>query len=404
MKKRHVLLLLAIPLAAFGYYIYSKKSQPPPVPFARANRETLISSLNTNGKVEPLEYASVRTDMRGLVIKLLVKQGQTVARGAVLAELRAPDLEAQLAAAQARREQAKAAMADVERGGQKSALADIDASLARAKLDRDAAQRDYNALRRLEEKQAATREEVENARGKLRQAELAIEGLVQKRAALVTASDRSVAEANLRQAEADVDLARRQMADATVRSPIAGVIYSLPIRLGSYLNPGDPVADVGRLDRLRVRVYVDEPELGRVSKDLPVTITWDALRGKQWQGTVEQLPTEIKPLGTRQVGEVLCTIENPGLELVPGTNVNVQIRSQVVTDALTIPTEAMRHDSGGAYVFILSGDTVGRRTVTTGASSINRVQILSGLNAGDAVALPTDLSLHDGMSVSPVYP
>lgn len=404
MKKRHVLLILAIPLAGFSYYIYSKKSQPPPVPFAKATRETLISSLNTNGKIEPLEYASVRTDMRGLVIKLPVKQGQTVARGAVLAELRAPDLEAQLAAAQARLEQAKSAMANVERGGQKGALADIDASLDRAKLDRDAAQRDYNALRRLEEKQAATREEVENARGKLRQAELAIEGLTQKRAALVTASDRSVAEATLRQAEADVDLARRQMADATVRSPIAGVVYNLPIRLGSYLSPGDPVADVGRLDRLRVRVYVDEPELGRVSKGLPVTITWDALRGKEWQGTVEQLPTEIKPLGTRQVGEVLCTIENPGLELVPGTNVNVQVRSQVVDNALTIPTEAMRHDSGGAYVFVLSGDSIYRRTVTTGASSINRVQIVSGLNAGDAVALPTDLSLRDGMSVSPVYP
>ena len=404
MKKRYVLLILAVPLAALGFWLYSKKSQPPTVPFTKVKRETLVSSLITNGKVEPLEYAVVRVDMRGLVTQLPVKEGQTVARGAVLAELRATDLEAQLATAQARVEQAKAELANIERGGRKSELAEIDSSLDRAKLDRDAAQREYNALRRLEEKQAATREEAENARGKLRQAELEIEGLVRKRAALVTNSDRSVAEANLRQAEADVQLARRRMADAVVRSPIAGVVYSLPIRLGSYLNAGDPVANVGSLDRVRVRVYVDEPELGRVAKGLPVTITWDALPGKQWHGFVQQLPTEIEPLGTRQVGEVLCTTENPGHELVPGTNVNAEIRAQVVTDALTIPTEALRRDASGTGVFVLAGDTVHRRPVKPGATSINRVQNVEGLAEGDAVALPTDLAIRDGMTVTPMYP
>jgi HlyD family secretion protein len=404
LKKRHVLLLLLLLLAAILVWAYTKKNEPRTVPFAKVKRETLVSTLPTNGKVEPLQFASVRVDTAGLIASLPVKQGQWVAKDAVLAELSAPSLQAQLSAAQARVEQAKAELANIERGGRKTDLVEIESDLAHAKLDREAALREYNALHRLEEKQAATREEVAAAHGKLRQSDLEIEGLARKRAALVGSSDRAVADAALRDAEASVQLARKRIADSIVRSPIAGVIYSLPIKLGAYLNAGDLVANVGVLDRLRVRVYVDEPELGRVAVGLPVNITWDALPGQRWAGVVEKLPTEIQPLGTRQVGEVLCTIENPAHELVPGTNVNAEIQASVTANALTIPKEALRRNPRGLGVFLLSGDTIHWRPVKTGSSSINRIQIPEGVAEADAVALPTDFPLHDGERVSPVYP
>ena len=180
------------------------------------------------------------------------------------------------------------------------------------------------------------------------------------------------------------------------------MIYNLPIRLGTYLNVGDLVANVGVLDRLRVRVYVDEPELGRIAVGLPVTITWDALPGRQWDGEVERLPVQVQALGTRQVGEVLCTIQNPGHELVPGTNVSAEVRSSVIQNALTIPREALRRDPAGFGVFVLTGDTLHWHPVKTGASTINRAQITEGLAEGDAVALSTDFPLHDGQQVRPV--
>ena len=404
MKKRTILLIILIPLAALGFWSYFKKTEPPAVPLAKARRETLVSTLITNGKVEPLEFVAVRVDTPGLVIKLPIKEGLAVSKGTVLAELNAPALQSQLDAAQARVEQARADLAVIERGGKKSELAEIESSLERARLDREAAQREHSALRRLEEKQAATRMDVEAARGKLRQAELDIQALERRRASLVSGSDRAVADARLREAAADVQLARRRIADTVVRSPIGGVVYGLSIRLGTYLNVGDPIANVGVLGRLRVRVYVDEAELGRVSVGLPVTITWDALPGKKWQGAVGQMPSQIQTLGTRQVGEVLCTIENPGHELVPGTNVNAEIRSSVVENALTIPKEALRHDPNGVGVFLLTGDTLHWRAMKTGSSSISRVQIAEGLAEGDAVALPTDLPLRDGERVRPIFP
>jgi HlyD family secretion protein len=403
LKKRYFLLILLVLFGAIFFWAYTHKNEPPTVPLSKVKRETLVSTLLTNGKVEPTLFASVRVDIAGLVVALPVKQGQKVAKGAELAQLSMPGLQAELAAAQTRVELAKADLDNIERGGRKVELTEIQSSIDRARLDHDAALREYNALRRLEQKQAATREEVENARGKLLQAQVDMEALEHKRAALIGSSDRAVAQARLREAEAAAALASRRIADTIVRSPIAGEVYGLPIKLGAYLNPGDLVANVGVLDRVRVRVYVDEPELGRAAVGLPVAITWDAVPGRRWSGVVERMPTEIQPLGTRQVGEVLCTIENSGYELVPGTNVNAEIRSRVVQDALTIPKEALRRDANGMGVFVLSGDVVHWRPIKTGASSISRVQIVEGLAEGDSVALPTDFALRDGQKVTPVY-
>ena len=187
-----------------------------------------------------------------------------------------------------------------------------------------------------------------------------------------------------------------------VRAPLAGFIYSLSARAGAYANPGDLLANVGQLDRLRVRLYVDEPELGRIAERQPVMLTWEALPGKQWNGAVERLPSSIQPLGTRQVGEVICLIANPGHELLPGTNVDATIRTAVVENELAIPKEALRRDAQGTFVYRLEGATVERRAVKTGTSSVSEVQVTDGLAEGDAVALPSDVPYKPGDRLTPV--
>ncbi len=92
--------------------------------------------------------------------------------------------------------------------------------------------------------------------------------------------------------------------------------------------------------------YVDEPDLGRVRREQSVTITWDAMPNREWKGAVDRLPTQIQPLDTRQVGEVTCVIENPNLDLLPGTNVTARILTEKVENALTIPKEAIFREEG----------------------------------------------------------
>jgi HlyD family secretion protein len=399
--KRILLLSLLIPVVAVAWWAYQRKSEPPVVPFAAVRRETLTSTLTTNGKVEPIEWQAVRAGIAGVVDRVPVSEGAQVRTGDTLAVLSVTGLQSELRAAEARVAEARAELSRLERGGPATELAQIQGSLARARNEREVAQREYESLNRLAAKQAATRAEVDAARNRVRAAELEIESLERRRTALAASGDKGAAEARLREAEAAAEAARIRIGNSVVRSPMDGAIYELSARPGSYLNAGDLVANVGRLEMARVRVYVDEPELGRVQVGQPVTITWDALPGRTWQGTVERKPSSVQEMGTRHVGEVLCTIDNAGLQLVPGTNVNAEIRTNVVAGALTIPKEALRRDARGTGVYALQDGALAWRPVTLGASSVTRAQIVSGLKEGENVALSTDVPLEPGKRVTP---
>ncbi len=401
-RLRLVLLLLLIPVVALAWFLHRRATRAPEVPFAKVKRETLVSTLVTNGKVEPSDWVSVRAERPGIIERVDVQKGQHVDKGALLVELDARDAKADVMAADAAVAQAKAQLETVTSGGPSSSRVEIENALARDRLDLKVAQRDYESLRRLQEKQAATAQEVSEARQRVDQLQADIEALERKRAALVGSPERAAADAKLREAQASLEQARARLERSHLHSPIGGVVYDLPAREGAYLNVGDVVANVGNLSVLRVRVYVDEPELGRVAQGMPVTITWDALPGRQWKGSVEKMPTQVVQLGTRQVGEVVCTIDNPNLELIPGTNINAEIQSQVVENGLTIPNEAIRREAGKPFVLVYRDGVVHRQPVKLGATSVTRAVVLGGLREGDLVALTTEQPLTDGEKVEPV--
>jgi HlyD family secretion protein len=388
------LLLLLLGLAV--WLIRSRSAAPPEVPFARVKRERLVSTLVTNGKAEPYQWLAVRAERSGLVERVAVAQGARVAKGALLAEVDAREAHIDLAAASARVAQLEAELDALRRGGRPVDLAEIDSGLARSRLELEAAEKDLAVSRRLADKHAATRQEVEEGARKLEQIRAHIAALERKRSSLVGPSDQAAAEARLREALAARQAAQQRLELALIRAPMAGVVYQLDARPGTYLSPGALVASVGLLDKLRVRVYVDEPELGRVTSGMPVTITWDAFPGRQWKGSVDRLPTEVAPLATRQVGEVLCVIDNSGGEILPGASVNTEIVTSVVEDGLVIPKEALRRQAGRTGVFLLTGERVVWREIRTGPSSVTRVAVLDGLAEGDAVALSPDRVLKDG--------
>jgi HlyD family secretion protein len=399
--KKWLLLVLMLVAAVLGWGVF-RKSAPPKINFTRVNRTTLVSTLPTNGKIEPFEWQPIRAERAGILGGVSVRDGQAVTKGQTIAWISDPALQTDIQAGEARTAEAQANLAALDAGGKPAELAEIDSSLKQLQLQLQQQQKDAGALERLVQKQAATPADAETARQKVRQSETEIQGLQKRRESLVAKSDVAVARARLQDAQTALDLARERAAQGVVRAPMTGIIYGLDVRTGGYVNPGDLLANVGNLDRLRVRVYVDEPELGRVAEGQPVTITWQALQGKSWAGKVERKPTSIQPLGTRQVGEVICWIDNPGHELIPGTNVDIVIRTAVAENGLVIPKTTLRRDSGGDYVFLLKDGAVERRLVTMGISSISEVQVASGLGEGDKIALPSEVSLKPGDRVTPV--
>jgi HlyD family secretion protein len=401
---RFLLLLLIVLIGALAFWLHQRSTAPPDVAFATVQQEKLVSTLVTNGKVEPSEWAAVRAERPGSVERVDVQKGQQVPRGALLVELDARDARAAVSSAEAALVEARAQLQTLSQGGAETARVEIENELERNRMELATAQREHASLQRLADKQAATGQDLRQAVERVRALQGAMQALERKRGALVGPADRAGAEARCSEASAALEQARAQLARSRIHAPVAGVVYELPVRVGAYLNVGDVAASVGNLLTLRVRIYVDEPELGRVAAGMPVAVTWDALPGRTWTGSVEKLPTQVAPLGTRQVGEVICTIENRDLKLLPGTNVNVEITSQVVANGLTIPKEAIRTENGQTGVYVLSGDRVEWRPVHLGAASVTRAAVVSGVARGDRIALRTDVPLHAGDRVREVQP
>jgi HlyD family secretion protein len=400
---KKLLLFLLLILAACALVLgFLRKSAPPEVRFTQVKRQTVVSTVPTNGKVEPYQWEAVHAETAGLVVRVDVQNGKRVVQGAVLAEISDPEIRAAIDSADARVSEAQANLQALQGGGKSAEVSDIESSLSRTRFTLQTEQREYDAIGRLVAKQAATPMEQRAAADKVRQTQLEIDGLEKRRAALVSKPDIEGAQARLKDAEVALRLAKERSASTLVRAPIAGEVYDLAVRPGAYLDVGDLVANVGTVDRLRVRVYVDEPLLGRVTLGQPVTIRWEALPGKTWNGVVDRMPTSIQTLGSRQVGEVVCVIENPGHDLIPGNNVDAEIRTAVADNALAIPKETLRHDTQGDYVFLLRDAAVERRNVKTGISNVTQTQIAEGLAEGDSVALPTDVPLKPGEHVQPV--
>jgi HlyD family secretion protein len=395
--------ILVVGVAAIVAWVAFKKTTPPEVDFVKVTRETMISALPTNGKVDPIEWLPVRAERTGVLTKVLVSRGQQVTKNEPLVELDTRVATAEVSKAQAAIQEAKTQQQVLEQGGRIAERQQADADLSRTKLDLEAARKNYQTLDRLVGKQAATRQELDAARQIVEQLQLRIQALEEHKKALVTGTDKEIARARLQEAESTAAIARTNLDLSIIRAPMDGTVYDFDLKQGAFVNAGDPIAKVGRLDRVRVTVYVDEPDLGKVRKGEVVNITWDALPGHQWKGEVDKLPTQIVPLGTRQVGEVGCVIENPQRDLIPNANINAEIQATVVQKALAVPKEAIRREGSETGVFLLQGDRLVWRKIGLGVSNYTKSQVISGLSDGDAVALPTERPLKNGAKVAPVY-
>jgi HlyD family secretion protein len=402
MKKFLVLLGLAI-IAGGGAWLATRKAAPPEIPVERARRETLVSLLNTNGKVEPWEWQQVTAAREGRIARVFVTQGQAVKAGSPLVQVETPSGESDVSTAQANLAQMQAELSQVQQGGKAADLAEVDAGIAKAELERESALREVASLERLLGQKAATRDELEAARDRLKRSAAELAGLRNKRIALAPVQERATAEARVKEAQAALALAKTRIEEATIRAPRAGIVYELPVHAGAWINAGDPVARVGTLDRMKVLVYVDEPDLGKVKMGLPVTLTWDALPGREWAGSIGALPSQVIQLGSRQVGEVTVQVQSPQRDLPPGANIDARLKAQVVEGALTISKGSLRRENGTFGAFVLEGARLAWRKLEVGVSSESRAEIRSGLREGEAVVLPTDRPLSSGLEIVPAY-
>jgi HlyD family secretion protein len=187
-------------------------------------------------------------------------------------------------------------------------------------------------------------------------------------------------EAQSTEAEAAYASAENSLHKSTVLAPFDGVIYSVPVKEGAFVQGGELLLQEANLSNVLVRAFVDEPDVGRLQIGQKVEITWDAVPGRVWNGSVNTVPATVRLRGNRNVGETTCLIDNNDLRLLPNINVGVTIVTAQHNDVLTLQRDALRID----------GDRLHQQTVSFSLQNLTRVEITSGLSEGDKVALPAD--------------
>lgn len=383
-------MLGAAALVAYMATVNGAATTIDPSRLATVERGTMTRSVVATGKIEPITKVEIKSKANGIIERLAVDVDHRVAAGQVLAELDKENLTARLREARANLEAARAALTAAEAQARKNEIeAEApDVAFAKSMHDRAISLSDQKLISQEALDQARTNHDQALNRQRAAQSQL-----------LVSRAKIEEARAQVAQAQAATERAEEELANSTIKAPIAGTVLTRDVEIGSpvssILNLGANatlVMTLGDIQQVFVRGKVDEADIGFVKLGMPARITTESFRDKTFTGKV----TQISPIGVEKDNvttfEIEVSIENPGQELKANMTANAEVILEERPDALIIPEAAVTYDEHKkAFVEVADpGAENGRRKVpvTLGIGNGTRTQVLEGLKAGDKVVLP----------------
>jgi RND family efflux transporter MFP subunit len=351
---------------------------------------SITRSLRVTGSLTADEQAEVSAETSGRIVKTPVERGSHVGQGALLVQIAADQTAAQMEEATANADRIRAGLAL----GANDAL-DIERvpNVANAKAELTLAEADFARFKSLLDQRIVSQAEFDQQRTR-------VEAALQRYEA-----QRNTAQQDFRSLEAArarVSLARKSLGDTTVRAPFAGVVVERKVSVGDYVSPGTQVATVVRINPLRVLLTVPEQSVGLIKVGQPVSLQVDAYPNRNFTGTVRFVSPSLR--ADQRALTVEALVPNPAGELKPGFFATAHIEQPEKAQALLIDRRAIREVGKTNRVFVLAGETVQERIVTLGqllaaapASAEQLVEVVSGLTAGDRVAIGG--ALTDGAKV-----
>lgn len=400
-------LVIVVGMIFSATHVFRSNDSLPENRLATVERDDLALSVVATGSVVPVATVEVKSKASGLVKSILVEAGDRVKEGEVLIELDKELLQAQLREAEASRMAASARLEETE----------AEARLAltqKAKLQLD--------LRNLEDNMAYIRKQVaryqnmfaekliprsdiERAERELQDASLRVESLRSEllmQDARIEAARKAVARvrAEVIQAEANLDRTRENLRFATLTSPIAGDVLKRHVEVGdavsSILQLGSQATlllTLGDMNEVFVEGRVDESDIGKVFVSQDARVKVDAYRDRTFPGRV----VRIAPLGEKVdniIGfQVRVTIRDAERILRPQMSANAEIVIQEKKKVLVIPENVVIYDrerNTFVEVYETSAPNLRRRVlIKTGISNGTRTEVISGLQEGQKLVVPS---------------
>jgi HlyD family secretion protein len=389
-KHRTFIILAALVLiaAALGFYWLGDSSKPPQLQLAKAVRRDIKMAINTNGIIEPVNRTQIYSPIDGFVKTIRVGEGAEIIEGQILIGLEAQQIRADLAGAKVSLLEARRETQMILADPPKEEVSAVNASIKENSLKLDQRAKDLQIEESLLAKRAASQEAVDKLRNEKARLQLQLENLKEKKQDLYTRyseKEKELAQSKVSELTKQVELLEQQLQSESISAPASGLLFSLAIKSGTYVSRGQLLAEIYKPGNVRLRAYVDEPDLGRIQKGQPVLIEWNGMPDRQWIGTVEKPAEQVIALNNRSVGYVLCSIADQPKELIPNLNVQVEITTALKTNALLIPKSAVFNQDGKPVVFLSEGIKSIVKPVEYGLFNSKEIEILTGIKEGDSV-------------------
>jgi len=352
---------------------------------ATSVEQPIARFIRATGTLMAEEQAEVAAETGGRVISAPVERGTAVAPGAELVRISSTETDAQLKEAEANAAQIEARLGITGAGFDVNAVPEVQ----NAKAGFELAQSEFTRIKSLLDQRVVSQSEYDQRRTQMeaarQQYESAKNGAAQQYQ-------------SLQAARARVSLARKASADTVVRAPFAGIVAERLVAVGDYVTKGMKVATVVRVNPLRIHLTIPEQFVSAIAVGQPVTFEVDAYAGRQFEGRVKYVSPALQ--AAQRALTVEAVVPNASGVLKPGLFATARIEQPARTPGVLVPHDAVVTSAGTSRVYVVNGDHVEERIVTTGETVGDLLEITKGLKAGERVATKNVAQLADGIKVS----
>lgn len=354
----------------------------------------LSVTVAVSGTVEPVVSTTVRPDSNlptRKLVRLLVKEGDTVRAGQAVAEIDASGLDLDLASAKASYESARVKLANLKAGATATELAQAESSLASAQLELQTQQANYDSTKALVDKGLAAKGDLDSAERQLALAKLKLETATASYNDVKAGSAADVIqsqEAAVAQAFNNYQKAKLVLEAATVRTPIGGLVTDIAVAVGDLVGPSTGLMTVADMGTMVLQAAVNENDIGQVKIGQEAVVTPASYPDLQLRGRVVAMDLKAKVSGNVSTFNVSIQVPNRDGKLLWGMNADAEISVMSVKGVLTLPTSAVKTSgTGTGTVTILDEGKPISWNVQVGATDGSKYEILGGLAEGDEVAV-----------------
>src|SRR2546428_72187 len=338
--------------------------------------DELPRNVEFSGSLFALEEVTVSSEVEGKVEEVLVDVGDHVERGQPLVNVSTIELKLALDQQRALYQQARARLGVTGESDDIQNVLDA-AEVKKAAADLKETEEIYKRAQLLLDKQLLPRQDFDQTEARMHSAraahDLAVQGVQNLRA-------------QLPQYRASVELAEKKLRDAVIRAPFKGQVKERVVAPGQYLKVQTPVMVIVSMDPLRVRLKIPETMAGLIQIGDRLLVTVDAYPNRAFSGKLSRINPSVDPQS--RTFEVEALLENLEGLLKPGFFVKARIPSRKLDPGMVVPQDALQYSYGIYKVFLIQGDVLKEQEVKVGDLSAEQVEIVSGVKAGDMIAVP----------------